>query len=102
MLGFSGCKRIAVRNLSNVKKEHVYPTDDSTAIGTGVSKTRDRGLSSFKNAVLGLGLGLGLGLRLGLGLGLTLSLFPNPNPNPKTAFFKKKIGPDPGPDLGGR
>ena len=92
MLGFSGCKRIAVRNLSNVKKENIYPTGDSTAIGTGVSKTRDRGLSSFKNAVLGLG----------LGLGLTLSLFPNPNPNPKTAFFKKKIGPDPGPDLGGR
>ena len=55
VLGFSGCKRIAVRNLSNAKKEHVYPTDDSTAIGTGVSKTRDRGLSSFKNAVLGLG-----------------------------------------------
>ena len=22
---------------------------------------------------------------------------PNPNPNPKTAFFKKKIDPDPGP-----
>ena len=55
MLGFSGCKRIAVRNLSNVKKENIYPTGDSTAIGTGVSKTRDRGLYSFKNAVLGLG-----------------------------------------------
>ena len=55
MLGFSGCKRIAVRNLRNVKKENIYPTGDSTAIGTGVSKTRDRGLSSFKNAVLGLG-----------------------------------------------
>ena len=38
----------------------------------------------------------------GLALGLTLSLFPNPNPNPKTAFFKKKIGPDRGPDPGGR
>ena len=55
MLGFSGCKRIGVRNLSNVKKENIYPTGDSTAIGTGVSKTRDRGLSSFKNAVLRLG-----------------------------------------------
>ena len=55
VLVFSGCKRIAVRNLSNVKKENIYPTGDSTAIGTGVSKTRDRGLSSFKNAVLGLG-----------------------------------------------
>ena len=54
-LFWHGCKRIAVRNLSNVKKENIYPTGDSTAIGTGVSKTRDRGLSSFKNAVLGLG-----------------------------------------------
>ena len=55
MLTFSGCKRIAVRNLSNVKKENIYPTDDSTVIETGVSKTPERGLSSFKNAVLGLG-----------------------------------------------
>ena len=29
---------------------------------------------------------------------IRVSVNPNPNPNPKTAFFKKKIDPDFGPD----
>jgi len=43
VLGFSGCKRIAVRHLSNAKKENIYPADDATAIETGVSKTAGSG-----------------------------------------------------------
>ena len=71
---------------------------------TSVSKTRVGVYLILKNAVLGLGLRLPLTLTLTLTLNnpnLTLTLNnpnPNPSPNPKTAFFKKKIDHDPGPD----
>ena len=61
---------------------------------TGVSKTRGRGRGLFflENAVLWLGL---FRDRVRFRFRIRVRVSVNPNPNPKTAFFKKKIDPNP-------
>ena len=65
---------------------------------TGVSKTRGRGRGLFflENAVLWLGLfRVRFRFRIRVRVRVRVRVSVNPNPNPKTAFFKKKIDPNP-------
>ena len=65
---------------------------------TGVSKTRGRGRGLFflENAVLWLGLFRDrVRFRFRIRVRVRVRVSVNPNPNPKTAFFKKKIDPNP-------